>query len=85
MSTTVNLIAGRATPVRRALMTADTLGGVFVHAIELARGLSEHGVEVVLATMGAEPTPSQRAEAESVPGLVLEVLLAVIFYLFSKL
>lgn len=72
MTATVNLIGTSGASPRKILMTADTLGGIFVYALELARGLAEHGVEVVLATMGAEPTPAQRAEAASVPGLVLE-------------
>ena len=46
---------------RRILMTADTVGGVFTYALELCRGLADHGVEVVLATMGARLTPAQRA------------------------
>ena len=29
---------------RRVLMTADTVGGVWTYAIELARGLAERGV-----------------------------------------
>jgi glycogen(starch) synthase len=42
-------------------MTADTVGGVFTYALELCRGLADHGVQVVLATMGARLTPAQRA------------------------
>jgi len=51
-------------------MTADTLGGVWTFAIELARGLAPAGVEVHLATMGAPPSPEQRAEAH-IPGVFL--------------
>src|ERR1700709_1777495 len=36
----------------KLLMTADTIGGVSTYALELCHGLSEHGVEVALATMG---------------------------------
>lgn len=36
-------------------MTADTAGGVWTYAIELARALERHGVEIVLATMGGPP------------------------------
>jgi glycosyltransferase involved in cell wall biosynthesis len=34
-------------------MTADTVGGVWTYAIELARGLTRRGARVSLATMGA--------------------------------
>jgi glycogen synthase len=55
----------------RVLMTADTVGGVWVYALELARALEAHGVEVALATMGAPITPAQRVEAEEVASLRL--------------
>src|SRR5215212_2320079 len=45
-------------------MTADTVGGVWTYAIELTRALGgrmDH-VDFVLATMGALPSASQRAE-----------------------
>ena len=38
---------------RRILMTADTIGGVWTYALEFARALGPHGIEVTLATMGA--------------------------------
>ena len=41
---------------RRILMTADTIGGVWSYALELAQGLARHGVEVALATMGRVPS-----------------------------
>ncbi|MBV9889976.1 MAG: glycosyltransferase family 4 protein [Rhizobacter sp.] len=56
--------------IRRVLMTADTVGGVWTHALELARGLAARGIGVHLATMGALPSEGQRAAA-SVPGIVL--------------
>jgi len=43
-------------------MTADTVGGVWTYALELAEALSRHGVEVVMATMGAPLTQEQRLE-----------------------
>lgn len=52
-------------------MTADTVGGIWTYALELARALLPRGVEVLLATMGTLPSPAQRSEAESVPGLML--------------
>jgi glycosyltransferase involved in cell wall biosynthesis len=47
------------------LLTADTVGGVLTFALELVRGLAARGVRVTLATMGAEPTPDQRAQIEA--------------------
>ena len=55
----------------RTLMTADTVGGVWTFAIELASALSRSGSHVELATMGAPLTPSQRIEAEEIPRLRL--------------
>lgn len=50
-------------------MTADTVGGVFVYSVELCRGLARHGVEVALATMGADLTRAQRAELAALPNV----------------
>jgi glycogen(starch) synthase len=52
-------------------MTADTVGGVWTYALELARGLTDHGVEVTMATMGQLPSDQQRAEAAAIPHLSL--------------
>jgi glycogen synthase len=57
--------------VSRVLMTADTVGGVWSYALQLASLLAGRGVEIVLATMGREPTDAQRREADGVPGLTL--------------
>ena len=54
-------------------MTADTVGGVWTYALDLARALAPHGVSVSLATMGRLPTPSQCAEAAAVPSLTLHL------------
>ncbi|CAN5798116.1 glycosyltransferase family 4 protein [soil metagenome] len=43
----------------KLLMTADTVGGVWTHAIELCRSLQRHDVDIVLATMGAPLSPAQ--------------------------
>lgn len=43
-------------------MTADTVGGVWRYALELADALAPHGVEVTLATMGAPLSAAQRRE-----------------------
>ncbi len=57
--------------VRRVLLTADTLGGVWGFAFELARGLSDQGVGVVLATLGGKLDAPRRRAAQAIPGLVL--------------
>jgi glycogen synthase len=48
-------------------MTADTVGGVWTYALDLAAALGAHGVEVALATMGAPLSPTQRAAVRAVP------------------
>ncbi|HEY9709779.1 MAG TPA: glycosyltransferase family 4 protein [Oculatellaceae cyanobacterium] len=50
-------------------MTADTVGGVWTYALELAAALGEHGIEVALATMGAPLTPQQREASRQLPNL----------------
>ena len=50
-------------------MTADTVGGVWTYALELAGVLSKQGVEVALATMGAPLTPQQWEAAKQISGL----------------
>jgi glycogen synthase len=54
---------------RKVLMTADTVGGVWAYAIELARGLADRGVEVALATLGDPLNDAQREKADRVPRL----------------
>ena len=55
----------------RVLLTADTVGGAWTYAVDLARGLSARGVEVALATMGAPLSDAQRETAERIPGLLV--------------
>lgn len=54
---------------RKVLMTADTVGGVWTYALELARGLADQGIEVALATMGKPLDELQREMACRVPRL----------------
>jgi glycosyltransferase involved in cell wall biosynthesis len=54
---------------QRILMTADTVGGVWTYALELARALPQ--IEFALATMGAPLTAPQRAEAKTLPNVTL--------------
>lgn len=59
-------------PLRlRVLMTADTVGGVWTYAMELCRGLSMQGVEVLLATMGTAVREHQRAEVAAIERVTL--------------
>lgn len=53
-------------PLRRILLTADTVGGVFTYALSLVEALGALGVEVGLATMGA---PLQRDQREALSAL----------------
>ena len=53
------------------LMTADTVGGVWTYALDLARALEPHGVQTTLATMGAPLSPAQREAADSIQTLTL--------------
>jgi glycogen(starch) synthase len=57
--------------IRRVLMTTDTLGGVWTYALELARVLCRHEIQVALATMGGPLNASQRAEVRSIAGLTV--------------
>jgi glycosyltransferase involved in cell wall biosynthesis len=49
--------------VRRVLMTADGVGGVWTYALDLASGLRAHGTTVTIATMGPRLTEDRRADA----------------------
>lgn len=54
---------------RRILMTADTLGGVWNYAMELARALEDCDTMVALATMGGPLSDSQRREAAGISNI----------------
>src|SRR5947209_14321377 len=49
----------------KLLLTTDTIGGVWTYALELARALEPHGVEIALATMGDPLSSDQRRQAAS--------------------
>ncbi|MDB5173901.1 MAG: glycosyl transferase family 1 [Phycisphaerales bacterium] len=55
----------------KLLMTADTLGGVWTYAVELAAALQPHGVQVGLATMGAALSDGQRARIATLENVTL--------------
>jgi glycosyltransferase involved in cell wall biosynthesis len=44
-------------------MTADSVGGVWTYALQLAGELGKHGVEVTLVVMGGKPSPDQARQA----------------------
>ena len=52
-------MAARRAP--RVLLTADTVGGVWTYAVELARALDARGVRVAIASMGGPVAEHQRA------------------------
>jgi glycogen synthase len=51
----------------RILITADTLGGVWTYALELAKALRERGACIALATMGSPLSAHQRAQLHGLP------------------
>ena len=55
--------------VGHVLMTADTAGGVWPHALTLTGALAGRGVRTSLAVFTEGLPPSMRAEAWTVPGL----------------
>src|SRR3954447_14713244 len=55
--------------LRRILLTADTEGGVWTFALELADGLLDRGADVCLATFGTTVTESQKRSASGIAGL----------------
>ena len=61
----------RSFDVQHVLMTGEAAGGVWNYCLDLARGLSRHGVQVTLATMGSEPSVRQNEEAHAIPNLEL--------------
>jgi glycosyltransferase involved in cell wall biosynthesis len=54
-------------------MTADTVGGVWIYALDLARALARHGVAATLAILGPPPSEAQRREAENIKNLKIVV------------
>lgn len=50
----------------KIVMTLDAVGGVWQHALDLARGLRERGASVVLAGLGPRPDPDRMAAAHAI-------------------
>jgi len=57
--------------LKRILMTADAVGGVWQYSVDLVRCLADSGIEVVLAVVGPPPSDEQRQRAAQIPGLQL--------------
>ncbi|MDR6935610.1 glycosyltransferase family 4 protein [Luteibacter sp. 3190] len=57
--------------VRRVMMSADAVGGVWTFALQLAEGLRRHGIEVLIAVLGPRPDSGRLRAAGRVPGLTL--------------
>jgi glycogen synthase len=51
-----------------ALVTADTIGGVWTYARELVTGLVRRGVRVTLVSFGDIPTPEQTEWMQTLTG-----------------
>jgi glycogen(starch) synthase len=62
-------MAAEALP--HVLITADTVGGVWSHVLELAGGLGDVGIRVAIAAMGTPVTEAQRAQVEQLPSVSL--------------
>src|SRR5437868_669677 len=60
-------------PPQRILMTTDAVGGVWVYATDLARGLCALGSEVTLVIMGPAPSAEQVQALRGVHGLRVEL------------
>ncbi len=58
-------------PIRKVLMTADSVGGVWTFALQLASELGRRGVEVTLLVMGGKPSADQAAEAGALKNVSL--------------
>ena len=58
-----------APEIRRVLMSADAIGGVWTYALALAAELARKGVGTTIATMGEPLRPAQRAAAARVANL----------------
>ncbi len=56
----------------KVLMSADPIGEVWQYALDLAAGLAEYDVDVVLATLGAPLSPLQHQEVRSQVNVTLE-------------
>ena len=52
-------------------MTTDAVGGVWRYSLDLAAGLTQHGMEVLLAALGPAPSEEQIKQAAALNGVTL--------------
>lgn len=57
--------------IKRVLMTADAVGGVWTYTLDLTRFLGAYGAEVAVATMGRSLSPGQLTEASAIQNLTV--------------
>src|SRR5689334_20612799 len=57
--------------IKKILMTADTVGGVWTYALDLCRELRPHGVSVALATMGQPMSKDQKMQAAALENVTV--------------
>lgn len=55
----------------KILVTADAVGGVWQYSNDLAKGLSQLGIETLLAVMGPSPSRTQAMAASAIKGVTL--------------
>jgi glycogen synthase len=53
------------------LMTADTVGGVWTYALQLARAMTPYNVRYTLVTMGKKTSFEQKAEVHAIKNITL--------------
>ncbi|HEY6916437.1 MAG TPA: glycosyltransferase family 4 protein [Allosphingosinicella sp.] len=58
-------------PLFRVLITADAVGGVWQYSLDLALGLTQLGIQPIVAVLGPSPDESQREAAADIEGLKL--------------
>ncbi len=58
-------------PPLKIVMTADAVGGVWQYCVDLVRGLTERGAEVLVATMGPRPSDQQKQQLLAIPRVTL--------------
>ena len=57
--------------IKKILMTADTVGGVWSYALELSSCLQKYDIEVHLAVMGSSMSAQQQKDAENLENLTV--------------
>src|SRR5262249_44773379 len=58
-------------PIRRLLMTTDTVGSVWAYALDLGQALQEYGIDIALATLGPPLDAQQRAAVRQIKNLTV--------------